>query len=119
MPDQAATWEEWGMNSVATAAVMENVAAEHLQAASEWAAYGNIEAAREELAEAHVAAELGAESASIAAAEFELAAEYREHAVDDGATAPGDAFSSDPNAFDATPGDTGSFDDNSSDSDRD
>jgi hypothetical protein len=85
--DAAATWEEFGQASLVTSAVMEEVAAEHLQNASEWAAYGNIDAAKEELAEAQVAAELGAESAAIASAEFELAAEYREHGEDGSSTA--------------------------------
>lgn len=102
--DQAASWEAWGQDSLATAAVMEGVAAEHLQAASEWAAYGNAEAAQQELADAYVAAELGAESAAIASTEFELAAEYREHPGDQGAATPGDANPPDPNAGSADAG---------------
>jgi hypothetical protein len=88
--DSAATWEEWGQGSLASAAVMEEVASEHLQAASEWAAYGDPEGAREELAEAQVAAE------------------YREHAGD--GPAPGDATEHEPGQYDASASDASSYD---------
>lgn len=106
--DSTATWEEWGQGSLASAAVMEEVASEHLQAASEWAAYGDPEAAREELAEAQVAADLGAESATLSQAQFEMAAEYREHAGD--GPAPGDATEHEPGQYDASASDASSYD---------
>ncbi len=115
MADAAAdTWTDWGQGSLATAAVLEEVAAEHLETANEWAAYGNVEAAREELAEAQIASELGAESAVIAEAQFEIAAEFREHADDGSAT--DDQLSGADDTFD-----TGQFDgddDGSSESDQ-
>jgi hypothetical protein len=113
-PDQAATWEEWGQTSLATAAVMEEVASEHLQAAAEWASYGNVEAAQEELLEAQVATELGAESAAIASAEFELAAEYHEHVGDpSGSGSDGDPSAA--NQTEASGGAADSYDSGSSD----
>lgn len=115
-PGQGGTWEDWAQSSLAASAVMEEVAAEHLQAASDWAAYGNMEAAHEELAEAQIAAELGAQSAMMAQTEFEMSAASREGGAqatnEPGplATGPNDTPNVDSGQYDAGQVDTGQYD---------
>ncbi len=88
---EAATWEAWAQHDMAEAAVLNEVAAEHLEAASEWAAYGNIEEAREELAQAEVAAEMAEMEGRMASMEERMAEAVSEPSWDSFGTAGADA----------------------------
>jgi len=68
-PD-AATWESWSQADAAQAEALSQVASEHLEAASEWAAYGNLDQAQEEMAQAETAVEM---------AQMETTMAYMEH----------------------------------------
>ena len=102
---EAASWEAWSQQDMVQAEVLTEIASEHLQAASEWAALGNVEEAREELAQAELAAEMAHVEGSMASMEREMAEAHL--AEGQGLTGASDGTGSDWDSFGAGTADAG------------
>jgi hypothetical protein len=89
--DEAAGWQQWGDGDLANAASWQDDAAGHVQAANEWAAWGNVDAAQEELSSAQTAAEIADEASGNASTDLAIGADYMDTASDNLSDAASDS----------------------------
>ena len=80
--DEAASWQAWSDGDLLTVASWQDDAADHVTAANEWAAWGNADAAQEELGSAQTSLDIAGEAAGTASTDLSIAADYTDSASD-------------------------------------
>jgi hypothetical protein len=89
--DEAAGWQQWSDGDAANAASWRDYADGHVQAANEWAAWGNLDAAQEELNSAQTASELADDASGNASVDLGIGADYLDTAADNLSDAASDS----------------------------
>jgi hypothetical protein len=104
---QAASWQQWTEGDLANAAGWQDQAAGDVESARAWAAFGNMDAAQQDLNSAETASDIAADVAGGAQADLGIGASYLDTASSDLSSA------ADATTYDAGPTDAGSPDSSS------